>query len=350
MIKNVKFSIDYQVERLRERYKNEINAIRVKNDNKIEFYDLLLELRRASRSLKGTNLILPFYYVMTKDYHKGWVLLNYLNIRFALDTNIVCGLKGYHVKAKAELESPVVWDMKPLWHQEQEERIMSMRGGATCFRLTDDYIPKALDDIRDGLPDDNPYDISPEARYRTVNKIKNYHLSYESLYRTIRLLEIYFRQERIAETEECLFRLRHIVGRGEAPKYMIEHLKVRQTSALINMYDCWYQGRHEADPTRRTTLGWMALYWYLELGFQLLGDSNIDEFVHFSDGCEIIGEFELMGDDQEEFLRHLKLFVMHASVSFCKKMIASPIQVIPFAERNMPGYEEFQAIMNKKHE
>jgi hypothetical protein len=199
-----------------------------------------------------------------------------------------------------------------------------------------------------GFEKEAPYDLSPAARYRTVDGCKNCFLKHQSLYAARRLLEVYFRREMMPETDELMFRLRHIALAGEAPKFMMEFPKSKHIGAWIAIYDYWYQAQREADPGRRQEMAWTALYWFLELGLRLAGTNNIDEFVQFSVGTEIIGEFELMGEDQGNFLRHLKRFVMHASVSYCKKMMADPIQIVPFSERNMPGYEEYQAFVRSK--
>jgi hypothetical protein len=341
MTLNIDFSIDYQRTRMEKKYKNNISILS-KCTNNERLYEQLFAW--SIESLKGINSILPFYYILNKDYHTAWLLLNYLNIRFLSRADLFA---YYHPLAKQDLESPSIWDMKPISYRKHEDTQILLGHGTTCFRLSGNYNLNAICEIPAGVEEQEIYDISPEARCRTVDKDKNYYLSHDSFHAVSRLLEIYFRQEKIAETEECLFRLRHIASLGEPPKYLMEHPTARHIAAWVNVYDYWYQARRETDPERRKALAWTALYWFLELGLRMLGNNNIDEFVHFSVGCEIIGEFELMGGDQENYLRHLKRFVMHASISYCTQMMASPIQLLPFSERHTPNYEECTAIYRK---
>src|SRR5690349_1458842 len=110
MIGNIEFSVSHQLERLKAKYKKEIKAIGAVRNKRDEFHKLLVELSEAGRHLQGTSHLLPFYYILTNDYHMAWVLLNCLNIRFGLAIRYNPDNKDYHEYTKRELENPVDWD------------------------------------------------------------------------------------------------------------------------------------------------------------------------------------------------------------------------------------------------
>ena len=166
---------------------------------------------------------------------------------------------------------------------------------------------------------------------------------------TMLLLEILFRQERYEEALECLLRIQETISKGEPPKDIMESPRVRHLAPFMHMYDYWYKARFTNDPERRKDFAMKALYWCIELGMRTTGSILHIRFFHFQDACEIIGEFDLFENKQKEFLRHFKRFTLHASVSFYKKMIKNPVKPITFQERNLPTFDEFKAMYDKKY-
>ncbi len=332
--------IDRVLKQLEAIYKPEIALINESRNNRDQLFHHLLDIR-ATSSARGIVALLPYYFILKHDFEMGWILFNYAGIAFG------CIYDSYHVRAKQELVDPVELDIRPIPEDREMDQLLPDHG-FTCFRIFGDYQP-APENLRQvGIDSPQIYDLSPQARYKTIERTKNYCLTYDTFNAVSRLLEIYFRREQYEQVEECLFRLRHMVSDRGKSRYNDPPVDVHKAGPWTNIYDYWYQARMESDPDRRKRLAWLALYWHFQFGVRLCEGEGVDGHVGSWVGCELIGEFELMDDKHLEFMRHLKRFTMHASISYCKKMIDSPIKIIPFAERNTPSYEEFQKMVNEK--
>lgn len=341
-------SFALQLERLRNRFAKEFDAIEKKKDNKPALILALLKIYAKDWHFekRGHGQLLPAYYLMRREFDLAWILTLFFHIRWravrfdweqsAFEAHELSSAKPLHI----------TMDEPNLLKKCNFGLITPFNPGVPAYNdmLFEAYLKGELRGYG------KSYDPSPAARYKTVGDDKQFFMAYASINELLEILPLALRQERHEVVAEMLFRLRNILSLGEPPRDITEGPKHRHFAPYLNMYDLWFQARMAESADKRKALGREALYWYLETGLRSAGTTHIRDFIAFTDLCELIGEFELFDEQQDEFLRHFKKWAAHASISFYKKMQANPVQPIPFAERELPTYDEIRALYRQKIE
>lgn len=367
---NIKTAIQHQKEALRTKYFNTVRLLgKMSTLEKMEY--LAKNYSDADYKGLGWYSVLPAYCILWGDYATAWMMAYYPRILYA--GHLTSYLKVSFMRR--ELEDTVPEEKEPfafLYDDDDVERHFNKREQTIWeiypwhFHYQPNWIPgnsrynewiidrwkrAFYHTVRD-------IDVSPEARYETRREIKNAFLHYYAFDSTLNLLASYFRQERYEEADECLFRLKCMFSDGDAArKYLEDGKKHRHLAPLVNMYDCWFKARFSSDECVRKAFAWEAVYWWLEMGLRHLGVLHGPSYLRFpimddsviqlKDFCQIIGEFRLLGEEQDEFLRHFKQWTRHASVSFYETMKNDPVVPIRFEERGLPGFDEYRAIVTR---
>jgi hypothetical protein len=189
------------------------------------------------------------------------------------------------------------------------------------------------------------YDLSPEARYKEIEDEGLYYLNHYSYGRISIILDTLMALDKHVEMEECLFRLKHILGSGEAPRDLYEAHKIKQIAPRIYFFDHWLRVRLETDPEKRKVEGWAAVYWLIEDLLRNTGNVfGMGRWFHKL--CAIKAEAELWEDekDKTEFMRYLKLHAMNGGIGTCRKLMADPTPLVTPKEMGFPSSEECRRI------
>ncbi len=285
----------------------------------------------------------PAYFIIRRDYKLAWISATYLNISWrSLSPQI---LEMY----KTELEAPQTRKEMPFYMIYPTLDGLIEHNGMfyTPFDVDDSNYNEILyNGYKQALfkKSNYVYDPSPEARFIDRGDDRRFPMNYASMEETLDLISLSFRQERYADFEEILFRFKYIVSNGDVPKDIMGGPKQRHFAPLMNMYDRWYAARRATDSQARRDAAQEALFWCFESCIRSLGSKNLCYVFSLYDLCQIIGEFDLLGEDQDEFLKYFKRWTMHASISHYERMRQKPVQLATFAEAGMPGFDEFKAI------
>jgi hypothetical protein len=181
------------------------------------------------------------------------------------------------------------------------------------------------------------------VRYSTAYGERNYYISYTSYSDALRVLPLYFIQEKYAQAAEIIFRLKHMITSASTPKATYEFPSLNRLIPAVLAWDSWYNARFTKDVEHQRILAWTAIYWFIEDILRNAPYDNVfycDDFGSADAIYACLGEFELLGAQQKEFLENFKTSAMFASMSFCQKMIEDPTPMIPFPERKLPTIEE----------
>lgn len=184
------------------------------------------------------------------------------------------------------------------------------------------------------------YNTDPKARYATELRQNLYYISHDGASLSENLLRLLMHMELYDEAGEVIFRMKHAYGRGEV-KDGPGNPKLKHLTPGLYMYEAWLQARLESDPRKRFELGWRALYWLL-WGYHVTYGTSYGFSYDLSAACCIIGDFDLFGDRQIEFLQHFKLYAMRSCPTTCRRLMAEPTRVIPWSELGLPTWGEIK--------
>lgn len=327
---DIQSSINYLLRLIEERYSKYLKPLCSLSSSREALYREAMKIRYVwdvSDEVGDHYWLLEPYFLLKGEFRLAWITHYYLaRWPFETDRNHIALLKPFCEQAE-------LIDIIGFWNDVREGRPMLNERLPSFVPDDPGYGEKLLRKYLKPSRQRYPYELAASARYVDMGSSPKYAMSWDAFDSGAALCEIFLAQEKYVEASECLFRIKHPVAVGEPPSHLLEYPRLRHQVPVVNVLECWLNARLEKDPNRQKAFGWMAIYWTVD---QLLKASGTDHQMSctFRTLCEIIGDFDLMGENQGEFYRYFKNLAMLSCETTAKKVMAHPAQMIPFSEMN----------------
>jgi hypothetical protein len=310
-------------------------------------------------STRGPGILwaLITYYLLIGDFKMAWYLITYAEGGWAhpyvlqrkqpliIDRPEFYDLRQYFATYRAD-HTQLCWGggyMPVLLLNEEgvadKANYYNTRGHYRMEILTlDEYLDRWLV-VEETSEDTYKYDISREARYRSLGKMKKYYLSYESFYEALGVFQALITLDRDEDAREILFRVEHILATGEPPSHLMEHSRIKHNLPQYYTMRWHLQARQERDIPRRRLAAWTSVYWLLETFFRTV-KTDIGFYSIVRPLLQLIAEFDLMEERQTEFLRYCKLAAMQSSKGVCERLYRDPTPLVKPSEMDVLSTDE----------
>lgn len=187
---------------------------------------------------------------------------------------------------------------------------------------------------------DEEEDLSPDGRYATDENGVLTALQPKQCGENLRRAKTLMSLDNHAAAAECLFRAKHALAAGQPPSHLIDHPKIKDTASAANCLECWLRARAETDQDRKKVLAWTAFYWLVNHHLNRNGSRMTPAIDVTFWPFEILAEFELLGERQEEFLACHHQMALGASQLLCDRLIEENRCVQRLTDLHGPTLEE----------